>query len=87
MEDITIANILWKLNENVLLSAHFTSTNALLMFPYSVSLKYSIVMKNENHLFNNLTVFGDYLSILVRIFFHTSNYCCVLKLYIYLILV
>ncbi|VVC32677.1 Hypothetical protein CINCED_3A006375 [Cinara cedri] len=63
MEDEILNNLLWTLNENVVLSTQYTTTNPLLIFPYSVSLHFSIKMKNEDCLFNNLCILDNYLNI------------------------
>lgn len=70
MEDKALNNIHLALNENLLLSTQYTPINTKLMFPYSVSLHFSILMKNEDCFFNNLAILDNYLTIFVRICFH-----------------
>lgn len=57
----------YTLNEHVLLSSQYLPTkNVRLIYPYSVSLNFSILNKDEDCLFNNLAVLDDYITIFVR---------------------
>jgi len=59
----------YALNEFVVLSSKYIcSEKHLLIYPYAVSLNFSIVNKNEDCLFNNLAILDDFITILVRIF-------------------
>ncbi|XP_016661281.1 uncharacterized protein LOC103309871 [Acyrthosiphon pisum] len=52
-------------NEFVILSSKYIcSEKHLLVYPYAVSLNFSIVNKNEDCLFNNLAILDDYITIL-----------------------
>jgi hypothetical protein len=62
-------DLYYALNEYVVLSSNYMcSQNHLLVYPYCVSLNFSIVNKNNDCLFNNLAILDDYITILVRIF-------------------
>ncbi|KAL4148461.1 hypothetical protein QTP88_002698 [Uroleucon formosanum] len=57
----------YALNEFVILSSKYIcSEKHLLVYPYSVSLNFSIVNKNEDCLFNNLAILDDYITILLN---------------------
>lgn len=59
----------YALNEMVLLSFNYIcSQNNLLVYPFCVSLNFSIVNKNDDCLFNNLAILDDYITFVVRIF-------------------
>lgn len=55
----------YTLNEMVILSFNYIcSQNHLLVYPYCVSLNFSIVNKNDDCLFNNLAILDDYITFL-----------------------
>ncbi|XP_026810422.1 uncharacterized protein LOC113551991 [Rhopalosiphum maidis] len=58
-------DLYYALNEYVVLSSNYMcSQNHLLVYPYCVSLNFSIVNKNNDCLFNNLAILDDYITIL-----------------------
>lgn len=70
MKDKTLYSLYYALNENVILASQFTSMYVELVFPYSVSINFSIINKDDDCLFNNLAVLEDYIAIIVRIYFY-----------------
>lgn len=64
-------DIICKFNEHVLLISHYNPMNELLLFPFSVSLHFSLINKNENCLYNNLAILDSYITTLVRNILYT----------------
>lgn len=67
MEDENLNKIFFTLNEQVIYLFHEdNSLGSQLIFPYSVSLKFSMLNINEDYLIHNVAVFKDFLTIIVR---------------------
>ncbi|CAH1714172.1 unnamed protein product [Aphis gossypii] len=65
IEKKSFIDFYYALNEMVILSFNYIcSQNHLLVYPYCVSLNFSIVNKNDDCLFNNLAVLNDYITLL-----------------------
>lgn len=55
------------LNDYVLHASQNKSSNVQLIFPYSLSLHFSLISNNEELMKKNLAILDNYLNILVRI--------------------
>ncbi|XP_025200961.1 LOW QUALITY PROTEIN: uncharacterized protein LOC112598649 [Melanaphis sacchari] len=65
ISDKCLIDIYNDLNEYVILSSNYMcSQNHLLIYPYCISLNFSIINQKDDCLFNNLAVLDDYITIL-----------------------
>lgn len=74
-KDTDVNNLFNTFNVLVLFSSYNTSTiDPRLVFPYSVSLNFSLISKNEECLFNNLALLEDFTTLIVRALYKNIYY-------------